>query len=45
MNIKITQEQHLELCKWEYEEYLFGSQLHGNAVKNLGEYIVKLLKK
>jgi len=31
MNIKITKEQHLELSKWEYEEYLFGSRLHGIA--------------
>lgn len=31
MNVKITKEQHLDLCKWEYKEYLFGSQLHGIA--------------
>jgi len=33
MNIKITKEQHEKLCKLDYEEYLFGSQLHGIANK------------
>jgi hypothetical protein len=34
MNIKITKEQHERLCELDYEEYLFGSQLHGIANKN-----------
>lgn len=34
MNIKITKEQHERLCKLDYKEYLFGSQLHGIANKN-----------
>ncbi len=33
MNVKITKEQHEKLCKLDYEEYLFGSQLHGIANK------------
>jgi predicted nucleotidyltransferase len=33
MNIKITKEQHERLCLEYYEEYLFGSQLHGIASK------------
>lgn len=31
MNVKITEKQHKELCKYDYEEYLFGSRLHGIA--------------
>jgi len=34
MNIKITKEQHERLCNLDYEEYLFGSQLHGIANEN-----------
>lgn len=34
MNIKITKEQHERLCKLDFEEYLFGSQLHGIANEN-----------
>jgi predicted nucleotidyltransferase len=34
MNIKITKEQHERLSLEYYEEYLFGSQLHGIANKN-----------
>lgn len=34
MNVKITKEQHEYLCKQNYTEYLFGSQLHGIADKN-----------
>ena len=34
MNIKITKEQHDQLCKLPYKEYLFGSQLHCIANKN-----------
>ena len=34
MNIKITKEQHERLCLENYEEYLFGSQLHGIANKD-----------
>jgi hypothetical protein len=34
MNIKINKEQHERLCKLDYEEYLFGSQLHGIANKD-----------
>lgn len=33
MNVKITQEQHDYLCSLGYEEYIFGSQLHGIATK------------
>ena len=35
MNIKITKEQHERLCLENYEEYLFGSQLHGIANENV----------
>lgn len=34
MNIKITKEQHERLCKVDFEEYLFGSQLHGISNEN-----------
>ena len=34
MNIKINKELHEQLCKLEYKEYLFGSQLHGIANEN-----------
>lgn len=33
MNVKITKEQHKELEKLMYVEYLFGSQLHGIATE------------
>lgn len=33
MNIKITKEQHEYLCSLYYNEYLFGSQLHGIATE------------
>ena len=31
MNIKISKEQHIKLCSYNYSEYIFGSQLHGIA--------------
>jgi hypothetical protein len=31
MNIKISKEQHIKLCGYNYSEYIFGSQLHGIA--------------
>lgn len=34
MNVKITKSLHEELCKLDFEEYLFGSQLHGIANEN-----------
>lgn len=34
MNIKISKELHEQLCKLEFKEYLFGSQLHGIANEN-----------
>ena len=34
MNIKITKEQHERLCLEQYDEYLFGSQLHRIANEN-----------
>lgn len=34
MNIKITKQQHEYLCSLDYNQYLFGSQLHGIANEN-----------
>ena len=34
MNIKISKEQHERLCHLEFDEFLFGSQLHGIAGKD-----------
>lgn len=31
MNVKITKEQHINLCSYSYSEYIFGSKLHGIA--------------
>lgn len=33
MNVKITTELHDQLCKYNFKEYLFGSQLHGIATE------------
>ena len=43
MNIKITKEQHLELCKFDYQEFLFGSRLHETNNENSDYDYVRIL--
>lgn len=43
MNMKISKELHEQLCKLEYKEYLFGSQLHGIADENSDEDYVRVI--
>lgn len=44
MNIKITKEQHIRLCKLEYKEYIFGSHLHGTNTIYSDEDILRVIK-
>ena len=44
MNIKITKEQHERLCTTDFEEFLFGSQLHGIANKNSDKDFIRVYK-
>jgi len=44
MNIKITRKQHTALCLLEFDEYLFGSQLHGLATNESDIDIIRVLK-
>lgn len=44
MNIKITKEQHLKLCKLEFKEYIFGSHLHRTNDINSDKDILRVIK-
>ena len=44
MNIKITKEQHLRLCKLEFKEYIFGSHLHRTNTINSDKDILRVIK-
>lgn len=43
MNVKITKEQHNELCSLEYKEYIFGSQLHDIATNDSDEDFIRVI--
>lgn len=44
MNLKITKEQHERLCSTHFNEYIFGSQLHGIASENSDEVFIRVYK-
>lgn len=43
MNMKISKELHEQLCKLPFDEYLFGSQLHGIADENSDSDYIRVI--
>lgn len=43
MNMKITKELHQQLCKLDFNEYLFGSRLHGIATETSDSDYIRVI--